>query len=266
MSLAGFRPASSMAWIAPMAMSSLCAYSTLIFLPSAFRKASITSLPLARVKSPVCERMILKRGSALMISSKPFLRSMAGAEPTVPCSSTMLTSPVVLLHVLDQPAAGLAAFLDEVRAHEGDPQRVVLHVDGAVGQDDRDLRGLGFPQHGVPAGLDHRREGDHVHLLRDEGADRLDLVFLLLLRVGELQLDAGLLGGRLDRLGVGGAPFALGADLAEAQHDRFLRPGPEAGSSAGEGRDRQVRQVEGATVSVFMLVSLVLNSNEQLSW
>jgi len=53
----------------------------------------MTSLPLARVKSPVCERMILKRGSALMISSKPFLRSIAGAEPTVPCSSTMLTSP-----------------------------------------------------------------------------------------------------------------------------------------------------------------------------
>src|SRR5688572_6652112 len=59
MSLPGARPASSMAWMAPMAMSSLCANSTLIFLPSAFRKASMTSLPLARVKSPVCERMIL---------------------------------------------------------------------------------------------------------------------------------------------------------------------------------------------------------------
>ncbi|CKT50328.1 Uncharacterised protein [Mycobacterium tuberculosis] len=45
------------------------------------------------MKSPVCERMILNFGSALMISSKPFLRSMAGAEPTVPCSSTMFTSP-----------------------------------------------------------------------------------------------------------------------------------------------------------------------------
>ena len=32
----------------------------------------MTSLPLARVKSPVWERMILMRGSALMISSKPF--------------------------------------------------------------------------------------------------------------------------------------------------------------------------------------------------
>jgi len=38
--------------------------------------------------------MILNLGSALMISSKPFLRSIAGAEPTVPCSSTMLTGAV----------------------------------------------------------------------------------------------------------------------------------------------------------------------------
>jgi hypothetical protein len=71
------------------------------------------------------------------------------------------------------------------------------------------------PQHRVPARLDHRREGDHVDLLRDEAADRLDLVFLLLLRVGELQLDAGCLGGVLDRGGVGGAPFALGAHLGK---------------------------------------------------
>ncbi len=55
--------------------------------------------------------------------------------------------------------------------------------------------GLGFLQHGLPAGLHHRREGDDVHALRDEGADGLDLVFLLLLRVGELQRDARL-GGR----------------------------------------------------------------------
>jgi hypothetical protein len=50
--------------------------------------------------------------------------------------------------------------------------------------------------------VDHRREGDHVDLLGDEAADRLDLVLLLLLRVGELQLDACFLGGGLDRLAV----------------------------------------------------------------
>ncbi len=64
-----------------------------MFLPSALRNASITSLPLASVKSPVCERMIFMRGSVAMMSAKPFLRSIAGAEPTVPCNSTMLIGP-----------------------------------------------------------------------------------------------------------------------------------------------------------------------------
>src|SRR5262252_1294911 len=53
--------------------------------------------------------------------------------------------------VLQQPATGLAAFLDEVRAHERDPQAAVLLVDGAVGQDHRDVRRLGFAQHRAPA-------------------------------------------------------------------------------------------------------------------
>ena len=61
-------------------------------------------------------------------------------------------------------------------------------------------------------------------LLRDERAQRLDLVFLLLLRVGETQVDAGFRRRALNGLGVGRAPFALGADLAEAEHDGARRP------------------------------------------
>ena len=53
----------------------------------------MTSLPLARVKSPVWERVILKFGCFFKTSSKPALRSIAGADPTVPWSSTMFTSP-----------------------------------------------------------------------------------------------------------------------------------------------------------------------------
>ena len=84
-----------MAWIAPMAMSSLCANSTSIFFrPSALMKASITSLPLARVKSPLCERTISNRASWPMTSRKPCMRSLAGAEPTVPCSSTTRMGPL----------------------------------------------------------------------------------------------------------------------------------------------------------------------------
>src|SRR5690606_17583935 len=93
MSVPGLRPASSIAWIAPIAMSSLCANSTSMLRPSALRKASITSLPRARVKSPLCERTIWKRASVSITSLKPFMRSLAGAEPTVPCSSTIRTGP-----------------------------------------------------------------------------------------------------------------------------------------------------------------------------
>ena len=52
------------------------------------------------------------------------------------------------------------------------------------------LAALGLLQDRVPAGLDDRAEGDHVDLLLDVGPDRLDLVLLLLLGVGELQVDA----------------------------------------------------------------------------
>ena len=58
----------------------------------------MTSLPLARVKSPVCEAMILNFGSASMTSAKPSLRSLAGAEPVVPCSSTMFTGSGLSLY------------------------------------------------------------------------------------------------------------------------------------------------------------------------
>ena len=66
----------------------------------------MTCLPPARVKSPVCEAMIFRFGLAAMASAKPFLRSLAGAEPVVPCSSTMFTGPVALCVLLDQPLAG----------------------------------------------------------------------------------------------------------------------------------------------------------------
>src|SRR6185369_8076007 len=126
-----------------------------------------------------------------------------------------------ILRVLEQPAAGLAAFLEKVRAHEGDVQRVIAYIDRAVGEDDGDLRDLGLTQHRFPPGLDDRRERDHIHALRDERAERLDLVFLLLLRVGELELDARRLRGGLDGVRVRRAPLALGANLAEPEHDRL---------------------------------------------
>ena len=104
----------------------------------------MTCLPPERVKSPVCEAMTLIFGLAAMASAKPFLRSIAGAEPVVPCSSTMFTGSVWPCVLLDQPLAGLLALLDEVRAEEGLVQRRVRGVDGAVGEDHRDV-GAAWP-------------------------------------------------------------------------------------------------------------------------
>ena len=92
MSLPGFLPAASMASMAPRPLSSLCAKTTSMSFWD-FRNASITCLPPERVKSPVCEAITLRLGSALMASAKPSPRSMAGAAPVVPSSWTTLIGP-----------------------------------------------------------------------------------------------------------------------------------------------------------------------------
>ena len=67
----------------------------------------------------------------------------------------------------------------------------------------------------VPPALNHRREGDHIDRLLNVRPDGLDLVLLLLLRVGELELDARILERRLDRDRAGSAVAALLTDLRE---------------------------------------------------
>ena len=137
--------------------------------------------------------------------------------------------------VVDQPLAGLLALLDEVGADERHVERGVFGVDGAVGEDDGDLGALGLLEHGVPAGLDDRAERDDVHLLLDVGPDRLDLVLLLLLSVGELQVDAGSPRPSPGWTGVRGAPAALGADLGEPHGDRVVVGGFAAATAVGAG-------------------------------
>ena len=174
-----------------------------------------------------------------MISSKPFLRSFAGAEPTVPCSSTMLTSAWRVPELFADPAARLAAFFDEVRTEKPDIERGIRLLTARSVRITGMPRGARFREHRVPARFHHRRERDDVDLLRDEAAQRLDLVFLLLLRVREAQVDVAGARRGLDRFGVRGAPFAFGADLAESEHDAlvaFSRAQPAAASTAAASR------------------------------
>ena len=118
-------------------------------------------------------------------------------------------------HFLGQPLAGHAALVDEVGGDGGEVE-AVGRVHGPVEQDHGDLGVGGLLQHFVPAVGDDGGQKDGIDTLGDEAPDRLDLVFLLLLGVGELEVDPPLLGFLPGHRGLGGAPAGFGTDLAEA--------------------------------------------------
>jgi hypothetical protein len=60
------------------------------------------------------------------------------------------------------------------------------------------LRFLDLAHHRLPAGFYDGRESNHIHILSDKGSKRFDLIFLLLLSVGELEIDAAFGGLGLD--------------------------------------------------------------------
>ena len=72
-------------------MLSLCDHTAQIsFRPLVdLMKPAITRRPPSSVKSPLSERMMRMPGNCAMMVAKPFFRSMVGAAPGVPCSSTM---------------------------------------------------------------------------------------------------------------------------------------------------------------------------------
>ncbi|MGY3648402.1 hypothetical protein ACVWW2_003693 [Bradyrhizobium sp. LM4.3] len=129
---------------------------------------------------------------------------------------------------LRQPVAGDLAFVHAVGGHGGEIELLAGGIDVAVEQHDRDLGLLRFLQHRVPAGRDDRREEDRIDVLRDEGADRLDLVLLLLLRVGDLEIDLALGSLLLGDRRLGRAPAGFRSDLREAD-----------GEFGGVGRQRE---------------------------
>ena len=121
------------------------------------------------------------------------------------------------LHVVDQPSRGASPFLHEVRAHEGHPERLVLHVDGAIGQEYGNARRFCLAQHGFPPGLDDWGKGNDIDLSRDEGPDCGDLFFRLPFRVDEDEIDPCLPRRGLDGLRVRQTPVALRPGLGETR-------------------------------------------------
>ena len=205
-------------------------------MPYFWRKPSITVLPSARVKLPVCESSVVIAVPS-MASANPSARSLAGADPVVPSSTTMLVGRVA--EGLGCPLTGRHALLLEVQADPGRVQ-VVRRRDRAVFEDDRDAGLLGLVEHVVPAVFHDRRDDDRVDALVDEAADRGDLRLDLVVGRVEDELEAVLLRERrLHRLGVRGTPAALGAGLGESDGDDAVVLAAAASGSAGTSGHRE---------------------------
>ena len=153
---------------------------------------------------------------ALIASSKPFLRSLAGEAPMVPSSSMILPLPPV---GLDRPFGDALAFLDEVRADE---RQIVLarlgerRVDAAVDQQHRDAGLLGGHDGGDQRLFFARRKEDEVDALGDHAVDVGDLLGGRAGGVGIDQLAAALLGFVLHAGGLRQTPRIVAFRLGEA--------------------------------------------------
>ncbi len=89
-------------------------------------------------------------------------------------------------------------------------------IDLAVEKHNRNFCFLGFLQHRIPACRNHWRDQDCIDALRNEAANGLDLVFLLLLCVGEFQCMAALFSFLLGDAGFGCTPARFRTDLRKA--------------------------------------------------
>src|SRR3954467_830369 len=159
---------------------------------------------------------------------------------------------------LRQPVAGDLAFVNAVGGHGGEIELLPGGIDVAVEQHDRNLGLLGFFQHRVPAGRDDGREEDRIDVLRDEGADRLDLVLLFLLRVGDLEIDLALGGLLLGDRGLGRAPAGFRSDLREADGELGgIRRQREQQRSRGAGRKEGFRGHQACLPNVYLWRRLV---------
>ena len=117
-------------------------------------------------------------------------------------------------------------------ADEGDVERIVGHVDGPIQENDGNFRSLDFPEDGFPAGFDDRRKSNDIDALRDERAEGFDLIFLLLLRVGEFEFDAALFGFGLDRIGIA-VRQPLSAPICEKPTTTFPLCEPDSPAAHG---------------------------------
>src|SRR5260221_1886092 len=155
--------------------------------------------------------IILISGLLVITSRKPFARSMAGADPTVPTNSATPALPPVSF------TTSLAALLPS--SMKSEPRKHLYNESSetftaAVRQHDRDSCFLGFLQNRFKTGFDHRGESDHVDTLGDKRSDSFDLVLLFLLSIRKTQIDAAFSGLGFYSVGICGFPISFSAHPA----------------------------------------------------
>ena len=124
------------------------------------------------------------------------------------------------VHVVDGPASHTATFFNEVTAERAGVLDIGHAVGHTVDQDERNLSLVDFLQDFFPTGGHNAGEEDVVDALGDEVAQSLNLVFLLLLRIVIDHVPAFGFGHAAQRVGVGGTPVRLLANLGEADGQR----------------------------------------------
>jgi hypothetical protein len=124
-------------------------------------KASMTSLPPVRRKSPLCESMIVRPGCLAMPSAKGLAAVVGGRGAG---RALQLDDAALAAGLLGQPLGGHAAFLEKIGTDEAGVKRLVGRLAIVRSVRSPGCRRAWLAEHGVPAGLDERREHDGVDL------------------------------------------------------------------------------------------------------
>ena len=194
----------------------------------------------------------------MIVSSKPFLRSLAGEAPTEPFE---LDDLALAAGLLDRPIGDPLAFLDEVRADEGEEVDAGLgerRIDVAVDQQHRNAGLLGVHDRRDQWLLLARRQEDEVDALGDHAVDVGDLLGGRAGGVGIDELRAALGGFVLHAGGLREAPGIVALGLGEADlvsvlllQRRHLAEGGNDGEpgEAADGPDQHLSAIDEHCVS-----------------
>ncbi len=143
--------------------------------------------------------------------SKAFLTVDGHARPDGALQLNDVTRLAVdLFH---QPVTNQLPFKHVVGGDGGHIERFVFYIDGTIEQEHRNFSVFRFLQNRLPSRRHDRSNKDGIHALGDKRAHGFDLVFLLLLTIGDFQGDAAFLSLAFRNVGFCRTPAGFRANL-----------------------------------------------------